>query len=585
MPSSDSNELRVFISSTFKDLQEEREHLIKKVFPEIRAISRERGVTFTEVDLRWGITEENVTSGRVIRTCLEEIERTRPYFIGITGKRYGFIPKPEEIIFDRELVDRFPWIPAAIEEGASLTDLEFRYGALHAGISEAGSARAVFYFRDREAEHDIAPEDIEHLAHLEQRVRDQGFRVHEYHDPKSLGEQVRQELLEILNRDFGESAPPTPLEAERVKHEAFAASRRRAYLPNQAYTERLDTFAASEEAPLVIYASSGAGKSSLVAHWANDYRKRHPETAVIEHYIGVGAGATDHYTVMRHIMEEIKARYDRAEEIPTKPEELERQFANWLGFTLQNPLVLIIDGVNQLSGVAANLGWLPKTWPKNIRFIISATTEETRAELTGRGWGELLVHPLEVEERKQIAQKFLSEYGKALPAHEIERIASDPKCAHPLFLRTLLEELRIFGSHERLVDRIARYLATSNTDELFQVVLERMEGDFGEKNVRDIMSLLWAARTGLSEAELGDITNLGRLDISMLTISLDYHLLRREGLLSFFHDFLRRAVESRYLDSDDNKRVRHLALADYFEKIVMEMAEQELAEAAGAGAE
>ncbi len=37
-----SNELRVFISSTFRDLQEEREHLVKKIFPEIRALCRER---------------------------------------------------------------------------------------------------------------------------------------------------------------------------------------------------------------------------------------------------------------------------------------------------------------------------------------------------------------------------------------------------------------------------------------------------------------------------------------------------------------------------------------------------------------
>lgn len=30
-----NNELRVFISSTFVDLQEEREHLVKKIFPEM----------------------------------------------------------------------------------------------------------------------------------------------------------------------------------------------------------------------------------------------------------------------------------------------------------------------------------------------------------------------------------------------------------------------------------------------------------------------------------------------------------------------------------------------------------------------
>ena len=45
---STSSELRVFISSTFRDLQEEREHLVTKIFPEIRALCRERGVTFTD---------------------------------------------------------------------------------------------------------------------------------------------------------------------------------------------------------------------------------------------------------------------------------------------------------------------------------------------------------------------------------------------------------------------------------------------------------------------------------------------------------------------------------------------------------
>ncbi|MDP4198915.1 MAG: DUF4062 domain-containing protein [Bacteroidota bacterium] len=575
---SQSSELRVFISSTFQDLQEEREHLVKKVFPEVRSRCRERGVTFTEVDLRWGVTEEDVTSGRVIRTCLEEIDRTRPYFIGITGDRYGFVPQAGDIKADPELLERFPWIEQALAEGASLTDLEFRYGALNRLVNESEHDQCIFYFRQRLWGRDAASVDRMKLISLERRVREKGFRMHPYQDATTLGDLVRTELLAILERDFADSKPPTPLEAERLKHEAFASSRRHAYLPNPEYVDRLDRFAASDEVPLVIYAESGAGKSSLVAHWAASYRERQPSTAVIEHYIGIGAGATDHYGVMRHIMEEIKTRYDRTEEIPGTPEEIERQFANWLGFTLQNPVVIIIDGVNQLSGVAAKLEWVPKFWPNNIRFIITAATEETLNDLKQRNWQEMRVRLLEAEERKAIIVQFLREYGKALASHEIDRIANDPKCAHPLFLRTLLEELRIFGSHFELSDRVTRCLSTAGTDELFQIVLERMEGDFSPQQVRDVMSLIWAARTGLAEGELVDVTGIGRLDISMITMSLDYHLLRRDGLLTFFHDFLRRAVEARYLDAEETKRQRHLALADYFEKIVMDLAEKELAE-------
>jgi hypothetical protein len=47
-------EIRVFISSTFRDMQEERELLVKKVFPELRRICEERLVSFIEVALYRG---------------------------------------------------------------------------------------------------------------------------------------------------------------------------------------------------------------------------------------------------------------------------------------------------------------------------------------------------------------------------------------------------------------------------------------------------------------------------------------------------------------------------------------------------
>jgi hypothetical protein len=42
------------------------------------------------VDLRWGITSEQTTEGNTINVCLSEIDRCRPYFIGVLGNRYGW---------------------------------------------------------------------------------------------------------------------------------------------------------------------------------------------------------------------------------------------------------------------------------------------------------------------------------------------------------------------------------------------------------------------------------------------------------------------------------------------------------------
>ena len=47
--------VRVFISSTFRDMFEEREILVKRIFPQLRKLCEERFVTWGEVDLRWGV--------------------------------------------------------------------------------------------------------------------------------------------------------------------------------------------------------------------------------------------------------------------------------------------------------------------------------------------------------------------------------------------------------------------------------------------------------------------------------------------------------------------------------------------------
>ena len=47
--------VRVFISSTFRDMQAERDHLVTVVFPELRERVEALGLEFYDVDLRWGV--------------------------------------------------------------------------------------------------------------------------------------------------------------------------------------------------------------------------------------------------------------------------------------------------------------------------------------------------------------------------------------------------------------------------------------------------------------------------------------------------------------------------------------------------
>ena len=120
--------IRVFISSTFRDMQDERDELMKKTFPMLRRKAEERDVTLTELDLRWGITPEESESGKVIEICLREVENSVPFFIGIIGNRYGWIPSAGDI--GKSLKERFRQVERYVERQLSVTEMEMQFGVL-----------------------------------------------------------------------------------------------------------------------------------------------------------------------------------------------------------------------------------------------------------------------------------------------------------------------------------------------------------------------------------------------------------------------------------------------------------------------
>jgi hypothetical protein len=92
---------RIFVSSTFSDLKEERNALQRNVFPELKALCSQHGFRFQAIDLRWGVREESALDQQTMRICLDEVARCQrppnPNFIVLLGDRYGWQPLPAEI--------------------------------------------------------------------------------------------------------------------------------------------------------------------------------------------------------------------------------------------------------------------------------------------------------------------------------------------------------------------------------------------------------------------------------------------------------------------------------------------------------
>lgn len=96
----------IFISSTFSDMNAERDALKNFVFKTLEERLYHRRVRLEPIDFRWGIDtsilkEEEEKELMVLKVCLDDIDRSKPFFIGLIGDRYGWIP-PEKRMKDTE---------------------------------------------------------------------------------------------------------------------------------------------------------------------------------------------------------------------------------------------------------------------------------------------------------------------------------------------------------------------------------------------------------------------------------------------------------------------------------------------------
>jgi len=579
-----SRTVRVFLSSTFRDFMEERDLLVRKVFPELRRRCRQRQVELVEVDLRWGITEQEAQQGKVLPICLAEIDRARPFFMGLLGERYGWVPQKNQ--YDLSLIVEQPWLEEH-RGGKSVTELEILHGVLN---NPAMKNRAFFYLRDpRWAEKrggaylGEGPTEKAKLAELKAQIRQSGFPVVEnYPNPEILAKRVQQDLWMLIDEAYPESEVPDALALDRRRHEAYAATRMGLYLGGEKYFEVLDRAMRAEPfIPVLVTGQSGGGKSALLANWVEIYRQAHPETGVIVHHLGSGADAADPVKMVVRLMQEIARITGDELKLESDPEKQLQQFPIRLAMAgawaerTNREMLLILDGLDKVSD-RKSLIWFPSILPAGIKVAASCLDGEILKAIQGRmGWEELKVKPFSNEEQAAFIRQYLGRYRKSLTPEQYKVLQSFPLSGNPLFLLTVLEELRVFGVHEKLEERLRILLSPPpsknrgeepTVDDVFEHVVARLEKDLGQQAVQKALEAIWASRSGLYQEELLALAGLAPIQWAEIHNALDESLYESRGKINFGHDYLRKAVEDRYRLVGKRKLALHRRIASWFEE-------------------
>lgn len=564
--------VRVFISSTFIDMQTERDILVKRTFPALRARFRPRQIEVFEVDLRWGVTEEEVQKGQTIGVCLGEVDRCQPFFVALLGERYGSTLRAESL--GDELIEAYPILARAA--GKSLTEIEILHGVLE---RPGAGERALFFERDpnwlstlddktrqkMEGEDELTRE---RLLDLKTRAKKAGAKFIRYERPEDIGPAVESALSALIEARFPEGEPLDEWAQEERLHAAYARERLGGVVGIQSYVQSLDQWAANpNRKPILVGGASGGGKSTVLANWARLYAERTPSGAIFTHFLGASPESADPARLARRLWRWLNLISGDLEATPDDRDlllaALPAHLMRIAEIVEPRQLVIVLDGLDKLSA-EESLGWLPIETPANVLLVVSSLPGLSQAAAEWREWESLDLKPLDLADRRSFIVERLKRWGKALAQRRLDQILVDPKAGNPLFLRTLLDELRFAGVEADLDGRLRHYLSADDTAGLFSLILARLEQELGQSFVEDAASLIWAGRAGLEEAEVLAITGASPLQWSVLRNALSEALRDQSGRITFSHDFLMGAVEARYLASEDRLRQAHLRIADRF---------------------
>lgn len=282
----------IFISSTFRDMQAERDLVQEKVLPALREEARKYGDNVGVIDLRWGVDtstlETDEGSAKVLKVCLDEIDRSHPYMLIFLGERYGWIPDGrliEEAVKGRG--DKY--VTEDFEK--SVTALEIEYGALSEKYGKLD--RCIVCFRESvSVEMDAENRAIyaeqnekgkEKLEALKKRIKQElgdESRFISYickwdkcikslkdftSDGQPLEDVLTEKYIEMFQLDWETYQNLSWQEKEQLTFKALIDSKLRTFVGRESLLEEYYEKIVNSTQPLILRGEVGSGKTAIVS--------------------------------------------------------------------------------------------------------------------------------------------------------------------------------------------------------------------------------------------------------------------------------------------------------------------------------
>lgn len=615
----------IFISSTFRDMQYERDAIHTKIIPTINAEAQEFGESVSACDLRWGIDTSEMTekekTQKVLKVCLSEIDRCRPYMIVILGYRYGWIPESNTIIDVIKEVNQFEIKNKEI----SATALEVEYGAF---FSMDNISQVLFYFREIDGIcNDIYKSEgkyyKEKLEMLKARIKaTPGVHYRTYHvnmeqnvkeGMERFSSMVIDDLRTLLKKEWIDNAKLDLYEVDQKKQRNVLIENCSQFVARKDLVEKCIGIIQINKT-LFIEGIAGSGKSTLISKIGHELEQMGHKIVPI--YCGYTSLTCSGFDILKYIIWMLEVELKKEIHFADSPEENKEELASWYEYENilmeeytelhQKELTFLIDGMDQLfqDEICKELGFMPRKDYKNIHFVLSMISP---LHFSGR-ISYIEIPELTIEECKEVVKSIANNQRREIPNVVLECLVERENAKSPLYINLIVQRLIMMDCEDfayianmgRGIDAIIDYQLSlikncpATLEDISVYILNHASGLIGGKVIKEILELLAVSRRGLRISDIEKVLKKrqsywNQLD---LTTFIKYmraaFIYRSDGRIDFAHDSIRQGYCAQcnnikklhqeiancfyYLDKNDdvrrNELVWHLIQADMKDEFV-----------------
>lgn len=517
-------EIRIFLSSTFCDLQEERSVIVNKVAAALNKRYNDKGIKIIIVDLRWGVTDEAARDGKVIEICLGEIQKSRPYFAAIIGGRYGWQPTEDEIRRNKSLCRLYPNVLEDVKDECSITEMEIQYAFLKDNLPER---QCIFFFKELDCVDDTYKDTgkpLEHLfnlrASIATKAKDRLCTIDTFKTPEALGDFFYRRVCDLIDKDFpAPDSSTTPkwifsIQNNKREYESVIGEKLWMNLKNKIEARlpskyRRFSFYSSHANDSIghILASLSFKKIPVDDTYLKDFKIE--ETYGLN-YKFIPVDIDQNITTAEKFLQLFLYIYRQDEnvhEYAMNYGELVKTVKNLIP---ERPIICIIRNLDNLPpDELAKLAFLNELneW---IGFIIMCREASYYKVFNLLGIDENDRGVENIPDRLNIAQYLevinnrLKEWSKELSASQRIHLLLCPSFGRFHNLNMFLEIINRFGYYDRLNKVIERFVRTRSDKEFTNIVIEMYEHELGREPVRWLLTRIAENNAPTDETELRD---------------------------------------------------------------------------------